>query len=46
MKSDTHIKVRLTKEEKLKIEARAGAYFNGNISEFVRYCCLNFKKKK
>ncbi len=45
-KNQTHIKIRLSKEEKLNFEGRAMAYFDGNLSEFVRHCCTHFKIKK
>lgn len=45
-KNSTEIKFRLPEEEKMQIQARAMAFFNGNVSEFIRHCCKTFKKKK
>lgn len=45
-KKSEFVGVKLTLEELNKIKQRALLYCNNNISEFMRYCALNYAIKE
>lgn len=42
----TIVKIRLTKEDKLKWQAMANHYFGGNLSKMIRHALNNYKTVK
>lgn len=40
------IQIRISEKEKNKAQIRANLYFNGNLSEWLRYCLDNVNVKK
>lgn len=42
----TIVKLRLTKEEKLRWQAMANYYFKGNLSKMIRHALNNYKTVK
>lgn len=40
------LRVRLSKDEYLKLKVMAQYFFNGNMSDLVRFASINFKKPR